>query len=233
MKVIAVYHNKGGVGKTTVTMNLAAGLRRKGYRVLLIDLDSQANSTFAAGLIKFQFEEDDTLQDSNVTHVLKSKDFGQIPEIVRQSDGFNTPEIDILPSHIDLISLEKSLEAISAIKSRLLRKLHKVKQDYDFVIIDTPPSRNLYAQVGMIAASYLIIPSDLKPFANQGLSSVVSFLEEVNEFRETMSCSPCKLLGVLPSKIQTNARFLSSTFPRQKAAITRENAYSRQEWIDR
>lgn len=220
MKVIAIYHNKGGVGKTTVTMNLAAGLRRKGYKVLLIDLDSQANSTFAAGLIKFQFEEDDTLKDSNVTHVLKSNDFGQIQEIVRQSEGFNTPEIDVLPSHIDLIGQEKFLESISTVKSRLLRKLHKVKQDYNFVIIDTPPSRNLYAQVGMIASDYLIIPSDLKPFANQGLSSVMSFLDEINEYRESMNYLPCQLLGVLPSKIQTNARFLSSTFPRQRAAIT-------------
>jgi len=63
MNTIAVYHNKGGVGKTTVTVNLAAALRKKGKRVLLIDIDSQANTTFA-GLIKFQFEEDDNLKNS-------------------------------------------------------------------------------------------------------------------------------------------------------------------------
>ena len=64
MQVIAVYHNKGGVGKTTVSVNLAAALRKKGKNILLIDIDAQANSTFATGLIKFQFEEDDNLKDS-------------------------------------------------------------------------------------------------------------------------------------------------------------------------
>lgn len=61
MKTIAIYHNKGGVGKTTTAVNLAAAFQNKGQRVLLIDIDAQANSTFSTGLIKFQFEEDDYL----------------------------------------------------------------------------------------------------------------------------------------------------------------------------
>ena len=75
MKTIAIYHNKGGVGKTTVAVNLAAALSKKGKKVLLIDLDSQANTTFATGLIKFQFDEDDDLRDSNIYHLLESSDF--------------------------------------------------------------------------------------------------------------------------------------------------------------
>jgi Flp pilus assembly CpaE family ATPase len=91
MKTIAVYHNKGGVGKTTIAVNLAAAFSKKGKKVLLIDIDSQANTTFATGLIKFQFEEDDDLREQNVCHLLESGDFNFIPDIVRQSQYFNNP----------------------------------------------------------------------------------------------------------------------------------------------
>jgi chromosome partitioning protein len=219
MKVIAIYHNKGGVGKTTVSVNLAAALRKKGYNVLLIDLDSQANSTFAAGLVKFQFEEDDNLRDNNVFHILKSADFSFIQDVSRQSNFFNTPEVDVVPSHISLIGGQYELNQINASKTRLIKKLKKEESKYDFVIIDTPPSRDIYAQVAIIAANYLIIPSDLKPFANQGLSSVHSFVKEIDEFRDSLGRPPIKMLGVLPSKISTNAQAFQKTFPRQKETI--------------
>jgi chromosome partitioning protein len=219
VKVIAIYHNKGGVGKTTVSVNLAAGLRRKGYNVLLIDLDSQANSTFASGLVKFQFEEDDNLKDKNVFHVLESADFNSVQDVARQSNYFNTPEIDILPSHIGLIEGQYRLNQIASSKTRLVKKLKQEEQNYDFVIIDTPPSRDIYAQVAIIAANYLIIPSDLKPFANQGLSSVKSFIKEIDEFRESIGRQPVEVMGVLPSKISPNAQSLAKTFPKQKSSI--------------
>ena len=220
MNTIAVYHNKGGVGKTTVAVNLAAALKNKGKRVLLIDLDSQANTTFATGLIKFQFEEDDNLKDSNIYHVLESGDFNFIQNIARPSHYFNNPEIDVIPSHINLIEGQYKLNQIAASKSRLVTKLKKVENQYDIIIIDTPPSRDLYAQVALIAADYLIIPSDLKPFANQGLLSVKSFITEVNEYKEIIGKLPLTLMGVLPSKIATNSKYLEYTFPKQKRVIT-------------
>jgi len=219
MKVIAVYHNKGGVGKTTVSVNLAAALRNKGYKVLLIDLDSQANSTFATGLVKFQFEEDDNLRDNNVFHVLETGDFNFIPDVARQSDYFNDPEFSIIPSHISLIEGQYKLNQVKASQTRLIKKLKREEKKYDFVIIDTPPSRDIYAQVAIISANYLIIPSDLKPFANQGLVSVQSFIKEIDEFRDSLGRSPIKLMGILPSKISTNAKFLANTFPRQQESI--------------
>lgn len=72
MKTIAIYPNKGGVGKTTTAVNLAAAFRNKAKKVLLIDIDAQANSTFATGLIKFQFDEDDNLKDKNVLQIISS-----------------------------------------------------------------------------------------------------------------------------------------------------------------
>ncbi len=219
MKVIAIYHNKGGVGKTTVSVNLAAALRKKGYNVLLVDLDSQANSTFATGLVKFQFEEDDNLKDNNVFHILESADFSFIQDVSRQSNFFNAPEIDVIPSHISLIVGQYKLNQIKASNTRLIKKLKREESKYDFVIIDTPPSRDIYAQVAVITADYLIIPSDLKPFANQGLSSVHSFVKEIDEFRDSLGRQPIEVMGVLPSKISTNAKAFEKTFPRQKETI--------------
>lgn len=219
MRIIAIYHNKGGVGKTTVSVNLAAALRRKGFNVLLIDLDSQANSTFATGLVKFQFEEDDTLRDKNVYHLLESGDFDFIQDISRKSDLFNTPEIDVVPAHISLIEGQYKLNQNAPSQTRLIKKLMREEGNYDLVIIDTPPSRDIYARVAIIAAHYLIIPSDLKPFANQGLKSVRSFVQEINEFREAMNRPLINVIGVLPSKISTNPAFIEKAFVRQKQSV--------------
>ena len=132
MKTIAIYHNKGGVGKTTTAVNLAAAFQNKGKRVLLIDIDSQANATFSTGLIKFQFEEDDDLINNNVFHLLESGEFNFIPEIVRRSNGFNTPKIDVIPSHISLIEKQDKLTKLAASRFRLNTKLQQVEDDYDW-----------------------------------------------------------------------------------------------------
>jgi chromosome partitioning protein len=129
MKTIAIYHNKGGVGKTTTAVNLAAAFQNKGKRVLLIDIDSQANATFSTGLIKFQFEEDDDLVNSNVFQLLESGEFNFIPEIVRKSNGFNIPEIDVIPSHISLIDKQDKLTKLAASRFRLNTKLQQVEDD--------------------------------------------------------------------------------------------------------
>jgi chromosome partitioning protein len=219
MKTIAIYHNKGGVGKTTVSTNLAAAFSRKGYRTLLIDIDAQANSTFATGLVKFQFEEEDDLRDRNISHLISSADTNFIHEIVRKSQYFSNPEIDVIPAHINLIDKQGDLTTAMASRTRLLGKLKRVDNSYDIVIIDTPPSRDIYAEVALITADYLIIPSDLKPFANQGLPTVKNFIKSIDENRATFGKQPIKLLGVLASKISTNARFIQYTFPKQREVI--------------
>jgi AAA domain len=108
MKVIAVYHNKGGVGKTTTVINLAAALRKRGKRILVIDLDSQANTTFALGLVKFQDEDNDDIRDRYIYHTIIERNKFPISEVVRKSD-FCEPSIDVLPSHIDLMEKEQEL----------------------------------------------------------------------------------------------------------------------------
>ncbi len=219
MKTIAIYHNKGGVGKTTVSTNLAAALSKRGFRILLIDIDAQANSTFATGLVKFQFEEEDDLRDRNVYHLINSADTNFIHEIVRESQYFSDPEIAVIPAHINLIDKQSELTTIMASRTRLADKLNRVKNNYDVVIIDTPPSRDIYAEAALMTADYLIIPSDLKPFANQGLPTVKNFIHSINENRTTFGKQPIQVLGVLASKISTNARFIEYTFPKQREVI--------------
>ncbi len=221
MKTIAIYHHKGGVGKTTVAINLAAALSKKGKRVLLIDIDAQANTTFATGLIKFQFEEDDDLKDNNVYHLLEKSDFNFIPDIVRKSNFFSRPEIDVIPSHITLIANQHNLVGAGASRIRLAKKLEKVKNEYDVAIIDTPPSLDVYAEAALTAADYLIIPSDLKPFSNQGLVSVKNFIQQgIKENKEGLGKPPITIMGVLPSKISTNAQYLKHTFLKHKSVIS-------------
>ncbi len=220
MKVIAIYHHKGGVGKTTVATNLAAAFSNQGKRVLLIDIDAQANTTFATGLIKFQFDDDDDLKDKNVFHLLESK-VNSISDIVRKSQGFNKKEIDVIPSHIMLIDKQNELARYASSRSRLVKKLELVKQEYDLVIIDTPPSLDLYAESALTASDYIIVPSDLKPFSNQGLLSVKNFLEgPINDNRDTLGKPPVKIMGVLPSKISTHHQFLKHRFPQQRQVIS-------------
>ena len=221
MKVIAVYHNKGGVGKTTTVVNLAAALSKKGNRVLVIDLDSQANTTFATGLIKFSDEQFDDIKDSYIYHVLRYDEYSSISEVSRVS-RFNDPESDVVPSHINLMDVEGELNSLRSTQTALIKKLKLVEEKYDVVLIDTPPSLNLYAFVPLVSANYLIIPSDLKPFANQGLSNVKNYLQrDVNPFRQMMNKPDIEILGVLPCKINPNHRFVQHTLPKQIQAVSK------------
>jgi len=219
MKVIAVYHNKGGVGKTTTVVNLAAAIRKKGKRVLVIDMDSQANTTFATGLIKFDDEQFDDIKDSNILHVLQSEEFSQISEVARKSQ-FSNPEISVVPSHINLMHHENELNQLDYSRMILIQKLKMVEDKYDVVLIDTPPSLNLYARIALITADYLIIPSDLKPFANQGLINVKDFIKKVDGFKRQIGKQPIEVLGVVACKISTNAKFVQSTLPKRIKAIS-------------
>jgi cellulose biosynthesis protein BcsQ len=218
MKIIAVYHNKGGVGKTTTVVNLAATFSKAGKRVLVIDLDSQANTTFATGLVNFGDEEKDDLKDNYIYHLLKSRKAFSISDVARTSRFCSHP-IDVIPAHIMLMKHEKELNEYKYVQGILRKKLEEVKDKYDIVLIDTPPSLNLYAQLAMITADYLLIPSDLKPFANEGLDNVTEFLEETNEFREMMNHPSIQVLGVLPTKISTNAKFIKGTLQKRIALI--------------
>jgi len=217
MKIIAVYHNKGGVGKTTTIVNLAAALAKKGKRILIVDLDSQANTTYAVGLAKFLNEEEDTLKGNNIRQLINFPKY-LIKDIVRKT-SFTEFTIDAIPAHIELMAVESELLGVVAVRKRLYDKLQAVKDEYDVVLIDTPPSLGLYAKIALVTAQYLIIPSDLKPFANQGLNNVKYFIDEINEAKTAFGLDPLEVLGILPSKIYTFTKFVQYTLPKQIAMV--------------
>jgi len=221
MKTIAVYNNKGGVGKTTTVVNLGAALARRGYRVLLIDMDSQANTTFAAGLMKFSFDDDlfddpGFLKVLNFSHLLLSNPVISITKVIRQNCPFSSVRVDVVPSHINTstIEIELMLRSGEATSVRLREKISEVENEYDFVLIDTPPSISFFSRVALTTCDYLIIPSDLRPFANQGLANVLDLVSNVNKFRNLINMSSIKLLGILPSKIMTYAKFVQNVLPK-------------------
>lgn len=218
MKTIAIYHNKGGVGKTTTTINLAAAISRKGFKVLIIDLDSQANTTYAAGLMKFDTEEEDNLRDSNVYNIIFFPKSNFIHDVALKG-SFTYPEVDVIPAHINLIWQENALIDQESSKFQLVKKLELVKDDYDVVLIDTASSFNLFAQIALIACDYLIIPSDLKPLANKGLRNIKNLIEEIDKIRVCLDRHSIKVLGVLPSKILTNTNCINATLPKMEMSL--------------
>lgn len=220
MKVIAVYHNKGGVGKTTTVVNLAAALSKQGKRVLVIDLDSQANTTYACGLIKFEDELADTIQDANIFHLLNFEELYPIEEIARKAEDFCQPPIDVIPAHIGLMEKETDLNNLDYSKFVLNEKLQQVKELYDVVLIDTPPSLNLFARIALLTADYLLISSDLKPFANQGLINVRNFIDKINATKKYMDKEHLKVIGILASKTPTFAKFVQYRLPQLRTQIS-------------
>ncbi|NJN71522.1 MAG: AAA family ATPase [Limnothrix sp. RL_2_0] len=219
MKIISVYHNKGGVGKTTTVVNLAAAFQQKGKKVLIVDFDSQANTTYATGLAKFLDESEDNIKNNNIRQLVESKDKFQIKDVARPASFVAGSSIDVIPAHISMMEVENKFTTIEASKFRLLSKLKAVEKDYDIVLIDTPPSLNLYARIALITAGYLIIPSDLKPFANEGLNNVRDIINDANEVKDMYGLEPLKVLGVLPSKVSTNSRFVKYTYPKRRVLV--------------
>jgi cellulose biosynthesis protein BcsQ len=113
----------------------------------------------------------------------------------------------VVPAHIDLMQYEHELSQIDYSTMMLLKKLKTIEDQYDVVLIATPPALNLYARIALISSDYLIIPSDLKPFANQGLLNVKNLIKQVNGFRNIINKPPLEILGLFLAKFRLMVNF--------------------------
>ncbi|WP_027137032.1 ParA family protein [Gaetbulibacter saemankumensis] len=166
-KIIAIANQKGGVGKTTTSINLAASLGVLEKKVLLIDADPQANATSGIG-IDVETVEVGTYQ--LLEHSSSAK------EAIIKTE---TPNLDIIPAHIDLVAIEIELVDKEAREYMLKNALEEVKNDYDFILIDCAPSLGLLTLNALTAANSVIIPIQCEYFALEGLGKLLNTIKSV------------------------------------------------------
>ncbi|MBS0444901.1 MAG: ParA family protein [Proteobacteria bacterium] len=167
-RIFCIANQKGGVGKTTTCVNLAAGMARIGRRVLVVDLDPQGNATMGSGIDKR------TLELSVYDVLLEA---ATIPEARRRSDKAG---YDLLGANRELAGAEVELVALERRQGRLKSALAAVRDDYDFVLIDCPPSLSLLTLNGLCSAHGVIVPMQCEYFALEGLSDLVNTIKQVH-----------------------------------------------------
>ncbi|MFZ2315019.1 MAG: ParA family protein [Gammaproteobacteria bacterium] len=165
-KIIAIANQKGGVGKTTTTINLAASFAAMKRKVMLIDLDPQGNASVGSGIYKDQI----THQAHHVLcHEVAIKD-----ALVKSDSGY-----DVLPTTQELIVAEMELLHAPEREYRLKKILATIVNDYDFILIDCPPSLSILTVNALVAANSVLVPVQCEYFALEGLSGLLSTIEQI------------------------------------------------------
>ena len=166
-RIYAIANQKGGVGKTTSCVNLAASLAAMSKRVLLVDLDPQGNATMGSGVDKYAVEKSiyDVLVHHAPVRLVKA----------RAEEG----QFDVLPANGDLTAAEVELLEMEQRERRLRVALNEVAGDYDYILIDCPPSLNLLTLNGLVAADSVIIAMQCEYFALEGLTALIQTIEGV------------------------------------------------------
>src|SRR3954447_2768850 len=185
-KIFCIANQKGGVGKTTTTVNLAAGLAKVGQRVLMVDLDPQGNATMGSGVDKR------SLQHTVYDVLLESAD---IAEARVQSDRLAEAgcSYDVLGANRDLAGAEVELVDVERRERRLKDSLVPIEADYDFILIDCPPALSMLTLNGLCAAHGVIVPMQCEYFALEGLSDLVNTIKQVHANLNT----DLKIIGLL------------------------------------
>jgi len=171
-KIFCVANQKGGVGKTTTTVNLAAGLAKVGQRVLMVDLDPQGNATMGSGVDKRQLAlsvYDVLLESASIKEARATSD-----KLIEGGCGY-----DILGANRELAGAEVEMVELERRERRLKQALTEVEDEYDFVLIDCPPSLSMLTLNGLCCAHGVIVPMQCEYFALEGLTDLVNTIKQV------------------------------------------------------
>ena len=171
-RIFCIANQKGGVGKTTTAVNLAAGLAKVGQRVLMVDLDPQGNATMGSGVDKRQLKRsiyDVLLESSSVADAIVNSE-----KLVAAGCGY-----DILGANRELAGAEVELVEVERRERRLKAALVAVERNYDFVLIDCPPSLSMLTLNGLCCAHGVIVPMQCEYFALEGLTDLVNTIKQV------------------------------------------------------
>ncbi len=169
-KVVALANQKGGVGKTTSTMNLAAALALKNKKVLIIDSDPQGNASSGVGVKKLNGD------GNQLYHCYMEKVTTE--ECIR---GSNLKNLDIIPSSIDLVGAEIELISLKFREKKLKKVIRPIRGNYDYILIDCPPSLGLLTINSLTAADSVIIPLQCEYFALEGLAQLIDTIRKVKK----------------------------------------------------
>ena len=186
MQIISIINQKGGVGKTTTVINLAAGLAQQEKKVLVIDIDPQGNATTGLGLSNL---ESSTQTIYGVLNGTKS-----ISEVIKKTDYRN---LDIITSNVDLSGLEAETagdnERAFILKVKLASYLNDSRGSYDYILIDCPPSLSLLTVMALVSSNSLVVPLQTEFFALEGLTQLIKTIERIK-----VSLNPeLKIRGIL------------------------------------
>ncbi len=169
-KRIAIFNQKGGVGKTTTNINLAACLALKGKKTLVLDIDPQGNTTSGLGVSKRGLED-------TVYNILVDKDY-DIRNAIIKTDVEN---LDLIPASVDLAGAEVELVQVDQRETALKKGLEQIKGDYDYIFIDCPPSLGLLTINSLAAVDSVLIPIQCEFYALEGVSQLVSTIDLVKK----------------------------------------------------